>query len=155
MRLRWSSVLPSVQINRSSRCPAPIKCTRMSVEITFHPPLTPTLRHELITVWVAVTQAGGAVRFLPPITTAEIQPVADDMFRALEGGTQHLVVAADNGNLLGWFVLESNAMPLVRHWAWFKRLMVLPSLQGRGIGRVLTAAAIDAGRQLKLEQLYL
>ena len=51
--------------------------------------------------------------------------------------------------------LEENAMPLVRHWAWFKRLMVLPSLQGRGIGRVLTAAAIDAGRQLQLEQLYL
>jgi hypothetical protein len=33
--------------------------------------------------------------------------------------------------------------------------MVIPTLQGRGIGRVLTAAAIDAGRQLELEQLYL
>jgi GNAT superfamily N-acetyltransferase len=127
----------------------------MSVEITVDPRITPTLRHELITVWAEVTQAGGAVGFLQPITTGEIEPVADEMFRALESGTQHLVVASDNGKLLGWFVLETNAMPLVCHWAWFKRLMVLPSLQGRGIGRMLTAAAIDAGRKLQLEQLYL
>lgn len=128
----------------------------MSVEITFYPPLTPTLRHELIAVWADVTQVGGAVDFiLQPITAAEIESVADENVSSTRERTQHLVVATDNGKLVGWFVLENNAMPLVSHWAWFKRLMVIPTLQGRGIGRILTAGAIDAGRQLELEQLYL
>jgi GNAT superfamily N-acetyltransferase len=43
----------------------------------------------------------------------------------------------------------------VRHWAWLKRLMVLPSAQGKGVGRRLTAEAVDLGRRLGLEQLYL
>ena len=48
-----------------------------------------------------------------------------------------------------------NATPLVRHWAWLKRLMVLPSLQGRGVGRELHAGAISCAQGLGLEQLYL
>jgi GNAT superfamily N-acetyltransferase len=127
----------------------------MSVEITVNPPLTSSLRHQLVSVWVDVTDAGGAVGFIPPTTAAEIQPVADAMFRAIERGAQHLVVAGDNGTLAGWFVLEINPMPLTRHWAWFRRVMVSPSFQGRGIGRDLTAAALALGSQLRLEQLYL
>jgi hypothetical protein len=89
-----------------------------------------------------VTQAGGAVGFLQPITTGEIEPVADEMLRALESGTQHLVVASGNGKLLGWFVLETNAMPLVSHWAWFKRL-------DRLVNRItLTISTMDKRRMI-------
>jgi len=57
--------------------------------------------------------------------------------------------------VLGWVFLEIGSMPLISHWAWFKRLMVLPSMQGQGLGRRLTVAAVDLGRDLGLEQLYL
>ncbi len=101
------------------------------------------------------TNAGGSVGFLPPTSATVVRPVANQMFRGIATGAQHLVVAREPNALLGWVVLEMNAMPLVRHWAWFKRLMVLPSLQGQGVGRQLHDGALDVARGLGLEQLYL
>ena len=70
-------------------------------------------------------------------------------------GAQHLLVAREGNELQGWVVLDMNATPMVRHWAWLKRLMVLPSLHGRGVGSQLHAATIECARSLGLEQLYL
>ena len=127
----------------------------MTLSVTVDPDLTPALRPEIVDLWVLATNAGGSVGFLPPTTAAVVRPVAEEMFGAIEAGGQHLLVARDGDDLHGWVVLEMNAMPLVRHWAWFKRLMVLPSLQGRGVGRELHDAAIEHARSLDLEQLYL
>jgi GNAT superfamily N-acetyltransferase len=127
----------------------------MSIDITVAPELTPTLRREVVELWVLVTNAGGSVGFLPPTTAAVVRPVANQMFREIASGAQHLVVARDGDDLHGWVVLEMNAMPLVRHWAWFKRLMVRPLLQGHGVGRQLQVGAIAHARSLGLEQLYL
>ena len=127
----------------------------MTTEITADPELTPALRRETVELWVLATNAGGSVGFLPPTSATVVRPVANQMFRAIATGAQHLVVARDGADLQGWVVLEMNAMPLVRHRAWFKRLMVLPSLQGRGVGRQLHGAAIDVAQSLGLEQLYL
>jgi GNAT superfamily N-acetyltransferase len=127
----------------------------MSTDVTVAPELTTTLRRDVVALWVLVTNAGGSVGFLPPTTAAEVRPIANQMFREIASGAQHLLVARDDDDLLGWVVLEMNAIPLVRHWAWFKRLMVLPSLQGLGVGRELHAAAIEHAQSLGLEQLYL
>jgi GNAT superfamily N-acetyltransferase len=127
----------------------------MSTDVTVAPELTTTLQRDVVALWVLVTNAGGSVGFLPPTTAAEVRPIANQMFREIASGAQHLLVARDDDDLLGWVVLEMNAIPLVRHWAWFKRLMVLPSLQGRGVGRELHAAAIEHAQSLGLEQLYL
>jgi GNAT superfamily N-acetyltransferase len=127
----------------------------MTIEITADPELTPALRREIVDLWVLATNAGGSVGFLPPTSATVVRPVANRMFRAMTTGAQHLVVAREENALQGWVVLEMNAMPLVRHWAWFKRLMVLPSLQRRGVGRHLHDAAINAAQRLGLEQLYL
>ena len=127
----------------------------MAVEISVDPDLTPALRREIVELWVLATNAGGSVGFLPPTSATVVRPSANQMFRAIEAGAQHILVASDGAALQGWVVLEMNAMPLVRHWAWFKRLMVLPSLQGRGVGRQLHAAAVELASGLGLEQLYL
>jgi GNAT superfamily N-acetyltransferase len=127
----------------------------MATDITVDPVLTPSMRRDIVYLWVLATNAGGSVGFLPPTTAAVVRPVANHMFRQCTAGAQHLLVAREGDHLQGWVVLETNAMPIVRHWAWFKRLMVLPSLQGRGVGRRLYAAAVEYARRLDLEQLYL
>jgi GNAT superfamily N-acetyltransferase len=127
----------------------------MTTDISVVPELTTTLRREVVNLWVLVTNAGGAVGFLPPTSAATVRPVANRMFRDVATGAQHLLVAHDGDNLQGWVVLEMNAAPLISHWAWFKRLMVRPSLQGSGVGRQLHTAAIAHARSLGLEQLYL
>jgi GNAT superfamily N-acetyltransferase len=127
----------------------------MSTAICVGPELTATLRRDIVNVWVQATNAGGSVGFLPPTTAAVVRPVANQMFRGIASGAQHLLVAREGDHLQGWVVLEMNAVPLIRHWAWFKRLMVLPSLHGRGVGRQLHAVAIEHARSIGLEQLYL
>jgi len=127
----------------------------MTTEITVAPELTATLRREIVELWVLATNAGGAVGFLPPTTAAVVRAVANTMFRDVASGAQVLLVARDDNDLQGWVVIEMNAAPLIGHWAWLKRLMVLPSLQGHGVGRRLHAAAIAYARSLGLEQLYL
>jgi GNAT superfamily N-acetyltransferase len=128
----------------------------MSTAICVGPELTATLRRDIVNVWVQATNAGGSVGFLPPTTAAVVRPVANQMFRGIASGAQHLLVAREGDRLQGWVVLEMNTSPLIRHWAWFKRLMVvLPSLHGRGVGRQLHAAAIQHARSVGLEQLYL
>ncbi len=77
------------------------------------------------------------------------------MFGQVDEGSAHLLMAQRGSEVLGWVFLEIGSMPLISHWAWFKRLMVLPSMQGQGLGRRLTVAAVDLGRDLGLEQLYL
>jgi GNAT superfamily N-acetyltransferase len=134
---------------------APSYGAPVTVEISVDPDLTPALRSEIVEVWVLATNAGGSVGFLAPTSAAVVRPSANLMFRAIAAGAQHILVAHDGDHLQGWVVIEMNAMPLVRHWAWFKRLMVLPSLQGRGVGRRLHAAAVKLALSLGLEQLYL
>jgi GNAT superfamily N-acetyltransferase len=127
----------------------------MTTDITAAAELTATLRREIVQLWVLATNAGGSVGFLPPTKAAVVRPVANQMFQEVAAGAQHLLVAGEGDHLQGWVVLEMNAAPLISHWAWLKRLMVLPSLQGRGVGRYLHAAAIEHARSLGLEQLYL
>jgi len=120
------------------------------------PPLTPELRQDLVRMWVAVTNAGGAVGFLPPIRQGQVEPVAAALFERLAGGVDHLVIARDGDVLVGWVILERNTEPIVAHWAWVKRLQVDPRRQSRGVGRALMGAVRALARhQLGLEQLYL
>ena len=44
------------------------------------------LRRELLAVWTDVTNAGGAVGFVPPVTEDDIAPTLDDLVRRVREG---------------------------------------------------------------------
>ena len=46
-------------------------------DFALDPELTPGLRAELTDLWTAVSNAGGAVGFVPPVTAEQVRPTAD------------------------------------------------------------------------------
>lgn len=128
------------------------------VAVTLDPPLTAALRRALVDCWVAVTNAGGAVGFVPPVTAADVAPVAERTFARLAtaGGPDNLLVLHDPADrLVGWVVLESRGIVLCEHWRTLKRVQVHPDRQGQGYGAALLHAVERAATALRLEALHL
>lgn len=125
------------------------------VEFLVDPPLTAELRAALVALWTDVTNAGGAVGLLPPVTEADVGPLADAAFEDVEGGRAHLVVACGQEGPVGLAFIEPGAPPLFSHWAIVRRLQVHPHLQRKGLGGHLIQAVEDAARDVGLEQLRL
>lgn len=119
------------------------------------PPLHAALREALVDIWTDVSDAGGAVGFVPPVTRADVVPVAEAAFALVAAGYSHLVVARVDGTPVGFAFLEHRPGPLFRHWATVKRLQVHPTHQGRGLGRALLAECERCARSLGLEALHL
>lgn len=106
--------------------------------------------------WVEVTNNGGAVGFLPPVTADDIEPIAATMIDGLHPLWARLVVATGPDGLLGWLALVREDHRLVSHWASVKRLQTRPRHRGRGIASALLTRARDVARdELGLEQLHL
>ncbi|MBW3577343.1 MAG: GNAT family N-acetyltransferase [Actinobacteria bacterium] len=125
------------------------------LRFTVDPLLDRGLRDALIALWVDVTNAGGAVGFVPPVSAADVRPVAEEAFDRVAAGHDHLVVACDGDRAVGLAFLEQRGGPLFRHWATVKRLQIHPSWQGQGAGTALLEVVHRAGRELGLEQLRL
>ena len=129
----------------------------MSNEVTVEidPITTPQLEAEIIDHWVDVTNAGGAVGFVPPVEPKVIEPVAKMMLSKVADREAHLVVARLGHRLIGFSFLVYRPGPLFRHWATIKNLQVHPDMQREGIGTILIEAIHDAGRRAGLEQVHL
>jgi GNAT superfamily N-acetyltransferase len=127
------------------------------------PPLTRELRDRLVNMWVRVTNAGGAVGFVPPVVTADIEPTAERSFARVEAGEDTLVClaipSADGTSaprIIAWLLLAESESHLRRHWRTVYRVQVDPECQGGGLGRRLMAeAALVARDKLGLEALTL
>ena len=91
---------------------------------------SPQLRSQLLDLWVAVTDAGGAVGFVPPADPAEIAPALDSALARVVDGRDELGVLAATGPRWGWGLCRSHSA-LRRHWRTVLRVMVEPELQGR------------------------
>lgn len=131
---------------------------RSSPELRFelNPELDPSLGDRLRTIWTDVSNAGGAVGFVPPVTEADVAPMADIAFRRVAEGEDHLVVAYQGDHATGFLFLVQRPGPLFKHWATVKRLQVHPDAQRSGIGAALLRAAEELGRrELALEQIHL
>ncbi|MGN9761728.1 N-acetyltransferase family protein [Streptomyces sp. SD31] len=119
----------------------------MSLTFTLDPAVTPDLRDGILDLWTDVTDAGGAVGFVPPVTREAIRP---EMMRYLvqmaEGRTRLLVGHDDVGEVAATAFLTFNTHRLMTHWAWLYTVMVHPRHQGKGYGRDLLAAAEQAAR---------
>ncbi|MFG2224344.1 GNAT family N-acetyltransferase [Streptomyces sp. NPDC048644] len=121
----------------------------MSVRYDLDPSVTPELRDGLLTLWADVSNAGGAVGFVPPVTPEEIRPDLLRHLTAMAEGRERLVVGRDaDGRVLATAFLALNSHRLMRHWLWVYTVMVHPSLQGQGAGRALMDAVDDAARSI-------
>ncbi len=113
------------------------------------------LRQELLTCWTDVTNAGGAVGFVPPVTEDEVAPVLERLLEGVRSGRDVLAVLTVDGATAGFAALVGSSSPLRRHWATVLRVQVHPSLQGQGLGRVLMSGVHDIARSRDLEFLHL
>ncbi|MBM4795106.1 GNAT family N-acetyltransferase [Streptomyces sioyaensis] len=121
----------------------------MNVRFDLDPSVTPALRDGICALWSDVSNADGAVGFVPPVTQDDVRP---ELLRHLtsmaEGRTRLLVGRDPDDRVLAAAFLTLNDHRLMRHWLWVYTVMVHPSAQGQGVGRELMAAVADAARSL-------
>ncbi|MFF3460889.1 GNAT family N-acetyltransferase [Streptomyces sp. NPDC001984] len=117
----------------------------MSLTFELDPAVTPALRDGVLTLWADVSNAGGSVGFVPPVTEDDIRPELVRHLAAMAEGRTRLLVGRDAaGAVAATAFITHNTHRLMRHWVWLYTVMVHPRHQGRGYGRDLLAAAADA-----------
>ena len=136
--------------------PAP---TDLEPYVLVDPPLTPLMRQRLLEMWARVTNAGGAVGFVPPVDVADIAPTAEKSWARVAAGEDTLVCLAvgdDEPQVIAWLLLAESESQLRRHWRTVYRVQVDPDWQGAGLGsRLMVEAARVARDKLGLEALTL
>ncbi|MEF9905613.1 GNAT family N-acetyltransferase [Streptomyces sp. P9-A2] len=121
----------------------------MPLTFVLDPSVTPELRDSILELWVDVTNAGGAVGFVPPVTPEVVRPELLRQFVAMEEQRSRLLVGFDEeGRVAATAFLTLNTHRLMTHWIWLYTVMVHPRHQGKGYGRDLLAAAEQAARTL-------
>ncbi|WNI17167.1 GNAT family N-acetyltransferase [Actinacidiphila sp. ITFR-21] len=119
----------------------------MSLTCQLDPVLDDELRDGVLALWTEVSDAGGAVGFVPPVTAEDIRPDLDASFAATAAGQRRLLVGRDEeGRVAATAFLGYNTHRLMTHWLWVCTVMVHPRHQGKGYGRTLMAAAEQAAR---------
>ena len=120
-----------------------------------HDAADPTLRAQLLALWVAATDAGGAVGFTAPAPVDHIAAALAEALGRVAAGTDSLGILRRDDVVVGMGFLVDRGALLTRHWRTVLRVMVDPTVQGSGAGTVLMrglhAMAVDLG----LEQLQL
>ncbi|MFG2516537.1 GNAT family N-acetyltransferase [Streptomyces sp. NPDC048584] len=121
----------------------------MPLTFTLDPVVTPDLRDGVLDLWTDVTNAGGAVGFVPPVGREDIRPALVRQFVSMAEERSRLLVGHDeDGDVAATAFLTFNTHPLMTHWIWLYTVMVHPRHQGKGYGRDLMAAAARAARTL-------
>ncbi|HBF83255.1 MAG TPA: GNAT family N-acetyltransferase [Streptomyces sp.] len=121
----------------------------MALTFEVDPAFDPALRDGITTLWADVTNAGGAVGFLPPVTPDEIRPeLVKHLSGMVEGRTRLVVGRDEDGVVAATAFLTHNTHRLMRHWIGLYTVMVHPRHQGKGHGHALMAAAADAARAI-------
>jgi GNAT superfamily N-acetyltransferase len=119
----------------------------MTLTCQMDPVLDDELRDGMLALWTDVSNAGGAVGFVPPVSGEDIQPELDRSLAAVKAGERRLLVGRDeDGRLAAIAFLTYNTHRLMTHWLWLYAVMVHPDHQGKGYGRTLMAAVEHAAR---------
>ncbi|MGW2932320.1 N-acetyltransferase family protein [Streptomyces sp. NPDC001156] len=122
----------------------------MPLTFAFDPAMTSELRDGVLDLWTDVSNAGGAVGFVAPVTREEIRPEFLKHLAAMSEGRARLLVGHDeDGRVAATTFLTFNTHRLMKHWLWLYTVMVHPRHQGKGYGRDLLAAAADAARGIE------
>ncbi|CAN5917501.1 hypothetical protein BH23ACT10_BH23ACT10_28440 [soil metagenome] len=125
------------------------------MQLVTNPQLTPELCTQLVELWTAVANAGGAVGLVAPTTTVEVDGLAMAAFDRVRAGDDDLVVALDGDQPVGLGFLERNDTRLQRHVGVVRRLQRAPSHAGRGIGSALLGGLEDVARERGVQLLTL
>jgi GNAT superfamily N-acetyltransferase len=126
----------------------------MTVGFTIDPELDDDLAERIVALWVEVTNAGGAVGFVAPVTSAEVLGTAEAAFAGVRSGLDRLIVGVDDGELVALLFVTDNRFGLKDHWRVLKRVMVSPRSQGKGYGASLMREAEALGRKMGLAALH-
>ncbi|MFE7133316.1 GNAT family N-acetyltransferase [Streptomyces sp. NPDC057638] len=119
----------------------------MALRYTLDPAVDHRLKDSLLRLWTDVTNAGGAVGFVPPVTEETVRPeLVRHLVALAEGGSRLLVGRDEDGEIQAAAVLSFNEHRLMTHWVWLYTVMVHPRRQGGGHGRALMTAAAEAAR---------
>jgi GNAT superfamily N-acetyltransferase len=121
----------------------------MPLTCELDPVIDDEVRAGVLALWADVSNAGGAVGFVPPVTADDIRPTLDHALAETAAGRRRLVLGRDeDGRIAATAFLTYNGHRLMTHWIWLYTVMVHPSHQGRGYGRTLMAAVERAAREL-------
>ncbi|MET9362919.1 GNAT family N-acetyltransferase [Streptomyces sp. NPDC006632] len=121
----------------------------MALTFRLDPPVTPALRDGLLALWAEVSDEGGAVGFVPPVTVEDVRPELVKHLLAMSEGRMRLLVGFDeDGRVAATAFIAYNTHRLMTHWVWLYTVMVHPAHQGKGYGRDLMGATADAVRAL-------
>ncbi|MEU4713368.1 GNAT family N-acetyltransferase [Micromonospora purpureochromogenes] len=126
----------------------------MSLRFVLDPVLTPDLCERIVDLWVDVTNAGGAVGFVAPVSAAEVRPVAERTLADITDGPDRLLVGYEDDRLVAVLIFADNRFHLKTHWGILKRVMVHPDTQGRGYGLDLMRAAARRAPELGWRALH-
>ncbi|MEV6245697.1 GNAT family N-acetyltransferase [Streptomyces sp. NPDC051742] len=119
----------------------------MTLTFEVDPTVGPALRDGVLSLWADVSNAGGAVGFVPPVTPDEIRPALLKHLVAMERGDTRLLVGRDeDGEVAATAFFTFNTHPLMTHWVWLYTVMVHPRHQGKGYGGDLMAAVEHTAR---------
>ncbi|MFD5033269.1 GNAT family N-acetyltransferase [Streptomyces sp. NPDC058220] len=117
----------------------------MALIFELDPAVDRALSDGIVALWVDVSNADGAVGFVPPVTADDIRPEVIKHLAAMADGHCRLLVGYDEeGAVAATAFLTFNTHRLMRHWLWLYTVMVHPGHQGQGYGRDLMAAAAEA-----------
>ncbi|MFJ4920155.1 GNAT family N-acetyltransferase [Streptomyces sp. NPDC088725] len=117
----------------------------MALIFELDPKADRSLSDGVVALWTDVSNGGGAVGFIPPVTEADVRPEWLKHLTAMGEGRARLLVGYDEeGAVAATAFLTYNTHRLMRHWIWLYTVMVHPRHQGKGYGRDLMAAAAEA-----------
>jgi GNAT superfamily N-acetyltransferase len=125
----------------------------MGLSFEFDPLLTDELRAAIVALWVEVTNDGGAVGFVPPVSAEQVRPTFQAAIDGVRDGLDHLLVGVDDGRLVALLFITDNRFALKDHWRLLKRVMVAPGCQGRGYGAALMREAAHVSEKMGLAAL--
>ena len=114
-------------------------------------------RHEILSCWRDVSNAGGAVGFpFLPVEDAQVLPAVDAMIDSLDPLVCRLLLATVGESLAGWLLLVGNTTKVTAHWARVLRVQTAVAYRRTGIGRSMMTEASRAARDdMGLQQLHL
>ena len=126
----------------------------MVIRFVLDPILTAGLRDEIVSLWHDVSDAGGAVGFVAPVSRDAVLTAATAAFAGVDEGHDRMLAGYDTGGLVAIVLFTSRRFDLQEHWCTLKRVMVHPSRQGRGYGVALLREAERVARDIGWEALH-